>query len=151
VILGGTNDLGWNAGPADIMRNLLNMYELALSAEIRPVAVTVPSIRANWPDGDWSVPAGSDQDSEGRRWLQDHIQRRLALNRLIGDYCKALGVTCLDLFAATAEPDTLALAAPYSNDGLHLTTDGYRLLATLLYERVFAEHIGLEGKSEGAG
>jgi lysophospholipase L1-like esterase len=31
------------------------------------------------------------------------------------------------------------LAAPYSNDGLHLTTAAYRLLARLLYDRVFAK------------
>jgi acyl-CoA thioesterase I len=31
------------------------------------------------------------------------------------------------------------LAAPYSNDGLHLSTAGYRLFARLLYEQVFAK------------
>jgi lysophospholipase L1-like esterase len=31
------------------------------------------------------------------------------------------------------------LSVPYSNDGLHLTTAGYRLLARLLYEQVFAK------------
>src|SRR6185436_4602572 len=45
VILGGTNDLGMNAQPAEIMRNLLKMYESALAADIEPVAMTVPSIR----------------------------------------------------------------------------------------------------------
>jgi lysophospholipase L1-like esterase len=30
---------------------------------------------------------------------------------------------------ATAEPQTSQLAATYSNDGIHLTTAGYRLLA----------------------
>ncbi len=44
----------------------------------------------------------------------------------------------VDLFTATSEPETGLLAERYSNDGLHLTTDGYRLLATLLYERVLA-------------
>ena len=33
VILGATNDLGWMASPADIMRNLLKMYELAQQRE----------------------------------------------------------------------------------------------------------------------
>ena len=128
VVLGGTNDLGWNAGPADIMRNLLKMYELALAGGIRPVAVTVPSIRV---DG---VPAGRDAGN----WLDEHITRRQTLNRLIQDYCASKNVSCVDLFTATAEPETLRLAALYSNDGLHLTTAGYRLLADLLYEEVFA-------------
>ncbi len=125
VVLGGTNDLGWNARPADIMRNLLKMFELALADGIRPVAVTVPSLRV---EGGW----------QGQEWIEEHIARRRTLNRLIGDYCAGKGVACVDLFAATEEPGTGRLAAPYSNDGLHLTTEGYTCLAKLLYDEVFA-------------
>lgn len=125
VVLGGTNDLGWNARPADIMRNLLKMYELALADGIRPVAVTVPSLRVE----------GSIEDQE---WIEQHVARRRTLNQLISDYCAGKGVACVDLFAATEEPGTGRLAALYSNDGLHLTTEGYQCLAKLLYEQVFA-------------
>ena len=31
VLLGGTNDLGWNVQPEEIMRNLVKMYESALA------------------------------------------------------------------------------------------------------------------------
>ena len=125
VVLGGTNDLGWNARPPDIMRNLLKMYELALANGIRPVAVTVPSLRVE----------GRLQDQDR---LEEHIARRRTLNLLISTYCAGKGVMCVDLFKATEEPGTGRLAVPYSNDGLHLTTEGYRCLATLLYEHVFA-------------
>jgi lysophospholipase L1-like esterase len=40
------------------------------------------------------------------------------------------------LFTATTEPGTGFLAAPYSNDGLHLTTAGYRFFAELVYRQV---------------
>ncbi|HJU03555.1 MAG TPA: GDSL-type esterase/lipase family protein [Nitrospiraceae bacterium] len=126
VILGGTNDLGWNADPADIMRNLLKMYEQSLGAGVRPVAVTVPSIRLE------------GETEESGSFLADHLMRRRSLNDLITDYCRRKGIPCVDLFTATAEPETLCLAARYSNDGLHLTTDGYARLADLLYEQVFA-------------
>ena len=43
VILGGTNDLGWNLPPAEILRNLTAMYGRAAMAGIRVAAVTVPS------------------------------------------------------------------------------------------------------------
>jgi lysophospholipase L1-like esterase len=43
----------------------------------------------------------------------------------------------VDLFTASSEPETFRLAQEYSNDGLHLTTEGYRLLADLLYDKVF--------------
>ncbi len=128
VILGGTNDLGWNATPRAILRNLLMMYELAAAAGVTPVPVTVPSIRV-----------GDDLSSEeGRRWLAEHLDRRRQLNGLILRSAESKGLAAFDLFAATAEPDTQQLAAQYSNDGLHLTTAGYRLMAERLYQEVFA-------------
>ncbi len=133
VILGGTNDLGWNAHPRDIMRNLVQMYEQAFAAHVQPVLVTVPSLRV----------AGELGDGEGERWLADHLSRRQVLNRLIRNYAGSKQLPYLDLFEATAEPGTLQLAAAYSNDGLHLTTGGYRLIATLLYEQVFASRFPL--------
>jgi lysophospholipase L1-like esterase len=132
VILGGTNDLGWNAAPADIMRNLLTMYELSADAGIKPVPVTVPSIRV-----------GDDlRSEEGRRWFTEHLDRRHRLNGLILRYAESKRLAVVDLFAATAEPETQQLAARYSNDGLHLTTAGYRLLAERLYQEVFVAALG---------
>ncbi|TAJ07085.1 MAG: hypothetical protein EPO61_13995 [Nitrospirae bacterium] len=141
VILGGTNDLGWNAAPLEIMDNLAHMYGHALNRGIRPVAVTVPSIRVGEEGkNEDASPAATDPAllGEARQWLADHIDRRRILNRLIMDYCSGKGMACVDLFTDTVVPLTGQLAARYSNDGLHLTTEGYERLAVLLYERVFA-------------
>lgn len=134
VLLGGTNDLGWNAQPADVMRNLVKMYELARASHITPVPVTVPSIRVEL--------AGAA--SEARDWIKQHLERRSVLNGLIRDYAVSKQLDWIDLFTATVEAETGQLAAPFSNDGLHLTTGGYRLLARLLYEQVFAKACGNE-------
>jgi acyl-CoA thioesterase I len=128
VILGGTNDLGWNAVPADIMRNLLKMYELAAAAGVKPIPVTVPSIRV-----------GDDlRSEEGRQWFAEHLDRRHQLNELIVRYAQSKRLAAFDLFTATMEPETQQLAALYSNDGLHLTTAGYRLIAERLYREILA-------------
>lgn len=129
VILGGTNDLGWNAKPADIMRNLVKMYESARAARIVPVPVTVPSIRVE--------EASGSPDAE--EWIGQHLERRGELNDLIREYAVSKQLRWVDLFTATAERPTYQLAQEYSNDGLHLTTAGYRLLAQLLYDQVFAD------------
>jgi lysophospholipase L1-like esterase len=129
VVLGGTNDLGWNARPDEIMRNLVKMYELARASEIVPVPVTVPSVRVDVGGG----------GPEAEAWLEEHLERRRVLNGLIRDYAVAKRLPWVDLFTATADRETRQLAAPYSNDGLHLTTAGYRLLARLLYDGVFAK------------
>jgi lysophospholipase L1-like esterase len=133
VILGGSNDLGWNAQPQAIMRNLVKMYEQALAGKIQPVPVTVPSLRV----------AGEVGDGEGSQWVTAQIARRQVLNKLIREYACSKQLTVLDLFEATAEPETLLLADDYSNDGLHMTTDGYRLISTLLYEQLFAPRLGV--------
>jgi len=118
-ILGGTNDLGWNASPSEIMRNLATMYEQTLAMGSVPIPVTVPSIRVEDAPG----------SQAGQEWITEHLARRSQLNKLIQDYAGSKGIACVDLFTVTAEPESGQLAAIYSNDGLHLTTAGYRLFA----------------------
>ena len=115
VILGGTNDLGWNAPIGDIIRNLITIYNRIKGDRAIPVGVTVPSIQ------------GFDQ----------LIPPRQELNRLIIETCRTHDQPFIDLFSATADPKTLRLAHPYSSDGLHLSTEGYRMIAELLYKKIF--------------
>jgi acyl-CoA thioesterase I len=115
VILGGSNDLGWDISLDRIIRHLEIMYEQAFAEGVKPIAVTVPSIRG----------------------LDRYIPGRKELNHLLSELCSRQNIPWIDLFTATAEADTGRLAEEYSNDGLHLTTAGYRLFATLLYERIF--------------
>ncbi|MBF0316921.1 MAG: hypothetical protein HQL04_02010 [Nitrospirae bacterium] len=115
IILGGSNDLGWGMQPTVVMQNLYTMYMMAQEANIVPIAVTVPSIR------------GYDV----------MIRPRMVLNDMIQDTARDIGIPCVDMFTKSAEPGTLRLAQQYSNDGLHLTTEGYMLLADLLYNEVF--------------
>jgi lysophospholipase L1-like esterase len=118
-ILGGTNDLGWDTSPSEVMHNLATMYEQTLEMGSLPVPVTVPSIRVE--DG----PGGT----AGQEWIAEHLARRSRLNKLIQDYAGSQGLACVDLFATTVDPKSGQLAAMYSNDGIHLTTAGYRLFA----------------------
>lgn len=117
IILGGTNDLGWDISPKRVFENLSRMYAVSLAAGIRPVAVTIPSIRG----------------------FDEAIPQRLVLNKLIAEEAGRKNFPCVDLFSATAEEGIQRLAELYSNDGLHLTTLGYRRLAELLFETVFSE------------
>ena len=118
-ILGGTNDLGWNASLQDIFDNLISMYDQVLRMGGLPIPVTIPSIRVE-------DAAGS---REGQEWVQEHVGRRRRLNQLIQKYADSKGIAYVDLFGATAEPESGQLAANYSNDGIHLTTGGYGLFA----------------------
>lgn len=118
-ILGGTNDLGWNAAPPEIMGNLTTMYEQTLAMGGVPIPVTVPSIRVEDASG----------SQEGQEWVAEHLARRTQLNQLIQEYADSKDIAYVDLFSATMDPKSKQLAAIYSNDGIHLTTVGYRLFA----------------------
>ncbi|MBD0316011.1 MAG: hypothetical protein ICV75_04890 [Nitrospiraceae bacterium] len=124
IILGGTNDLGWNAAPREIMRNLLQLYERTRAAGGVPIPVSVPSIRVE--------PGASTAEADA--WLAAHVARRKELNRLIQEYATGKDLPWIDLFSATAEPETFQLADVYSNDGIHLTDEGYQVFAELVAE-----------------
>lgn len=114
TILGGTNDIGWGIEPSKVSHNLEVMYKKALAVHITPVAITIPSIRG----------------------FDSLIYPRQELNRSIMEIAGKFEIPCVDMFTASAEQDVMRLAARYSNDGLHLSTAGYKLLAELLYNEI---------------
>ena len=129
VILGGTNDLGFNIGKEDILRNLVQLCELARKASILPIVVTIPSLRS----------PGGDGETE---FIWPQIERRIELNQAIKVYCRTSEISCIDLFSQTMEEGSGQLAAEYSNDGLHLSTAGYRRVAELLWDHVWEQKYG---------
>lgn len=137
VILGGTNDLGLNRCPSEIFRDLATMYDQAEAVSIIPIAITVPSLRPLQFIG--FSEAREIQYSENPEWqlIRSQIEQRLELNGKIRNYCTSRDIPCVDLFAETAEPESKLLALSYSNDGLHFSTQGYKLLAQLLWKYVF--------------
>jgi len=119
VILGGSNDIGWDVVAEEVFSNLKEMYWEAEENGIEPIACTVPSI------------LGFDM----------YIQPRMELSRLIMKYCHDRGVRCVDLFKATSNPKTNRLLEEYSNDGLHLSTRGYRKVAETIWSEAVEEII----------
>ncbi|MBF0458511.1 MAG: hypothetical protein HQK99_11535 [Nitrospirae bacterium] len=121
IILGGTNDLGWSVELSVIASNLFYMYKTALDTGIIPVAVTVPSLRGYDP----------------------LIAPRVVLNNMIKETAAKLNIPFADYFSASCETPVQRLALEYSNDGLHLSTKGYELLADVIYNDVFSKIISL--------
>ncbi len=111
IILGGTNDLGWNLDPTKILHNLREIYSIAESHKIRPVACAIPSILG----------------------FDDLIAPRLHLNRLIRVEAEKRRISFIDLFVATADPRTNRLLERCSGDGLHLNSEGYEKVAEAIF------------------
>ncbi len=113
IILGGTNDIGWGFEPAMIALNLTTMYDTALSKSIAPVACSIPSI------------LGFDQ----------LISPRLHLNSVIRREAKKRSMAFVDLFTATADPESNRLSEDYSADGLHLNSEGYQRMGGYVFDK----------------
>lgn len=116
ILLGGTNDIGWGLPAEEIVQNLRRMYRAAVDAKIVPVACAIPSL------------LGAD----------DYIPPRLELNRRIQEEAAQQKIPFVDLFHPLADRSG-RLLENYSQDGLHLTPEGYRKVACLLYESLFKE------------
>jgi len=129
IILGGTNDIGWGIPVTEIYSNLEGMYDKAIHHGIRLIACAVPSI------------LGYDS----------LIPPRVRLNKMIHNYCKAKGAKYVDLFSATADATTQRLSSKYSNDGLHLSAEGYRKVAETIFKEAFLPFTNtFTGNSESA-
>ena len=125
VILGGTNDLGCELSPASVVENLAWLYAQAQSHEILPVGVTIPSL------------GGLASGGSGVSPYAEAIQARKVVNQALMAHCNIKQIPLVDLFTATCDPQSQELASQYSEDGLHLTTAGYRTLSDLLWYQVF--------------
>jgi acyl-CoA thioesterase-1 len=113
IILGGANDIGWGFDTAIIAHNLTSMYDVALSEGIGVVACSVPSILG----------------------LDELIPPRLQLNRMIRNEAEKRSITFVDLFSATADPETNRLLEDYSADGLHLNPKGYQQIGGCIFDK----------------
>ncbi len=112
IILGGSNDIGWGVPSEEIYGNLMQIYIKATENSIEPVACAVPSILG----------------------FDELIPPRKKLNQMIEQYSAENSITFVDLFTATADLNTDRLLERYSDDGLHLTEEGYLRIAEEIFK-----------------
>ena len=123
VILAGTNDIAGNTGPSSlemIEDNLMSMTELAKANGIRVVLSSVlPAFDYPWKRG------------------LEPAQKIVALNSWIKSYAARVGAEYLDYHSSMAD-ERQGLRADLTNDGVHPTEPGYRIMA-LLAEQAIAK------------
>ena len=116
VILGGTNDIAGNTGPSSVEMiedNLMSMTEIAKANGIRVVLSSVlPVFDYAWKPGLTPAP------------------KIVALNAWMKAYAARVGAVYLDYHSAMAD-ERQGLRADLTNDGVHPTEAGYRVMAPL--------------------
>jgi acyl-CoA thioesterase I len=120
VVLAGTNDIAGVTGRAsnqDIEANYASMAELARAHGIRTVFASVLPVNKYAPDSAESFALRP----------RDRI---LGLNKWLKNYCAKDGYVYLDYFTALID-DQGMLKRALSDDGLHPTDAGYKIMAPL--------------------
>ncbi|MGO9543177.1 MAG: GDSL-type esterase/lipase family protein [Rhodomicrobium sp.] len=121
VILAGTNDIGGNTGPMRIEDIAANCASMAEIAKANGVPVIFSSL----------LPPPHKETPLSRYNLLKHPpEQTLALNRWLKDYCASQGCEFLDYSSAMSGPGGHILP-DLSEDGLHPTPAGYRVMAPL--------------------
>ena len=108
VVWGGINDLGAGRKPEQVLGNLLKLHDMARASGVESVACTLTPMR---------------HTSDAMR----------KLNELIRKNCAERGTRLADLFPQFINTEG-NLKHKYSDDGSHLTAEGYRLVAKIVYD-----------------
>ena len=120
VVLAGTNDIAGVTGPTsneDIEANYASMAELARAHHIRVVFASI-------------LPAHDYTHEAEESFALRPRERILALNKWLKDYCAKNRLVYLDYFSALVDEKGL-LKRALSDDGLHPTDAGYKIMAPL--------------------
>ncbi|HJP63168.1 MAG TPA: SGNH/GDSL hydrolase family protein, partial [Mucilaginibacter sp.] len=123
VILSGINDIAENTGPnklENVFGNIVSMVQLAHNAGIKVVISSVlPANHFPWRPS--IVPT----------------EKVIALNKMLKDYADKTGVVYLDYYSKMVDSEK-GLPKNLSNDGVHPTLEGYRIMEPLA-EKAIAE------------
>lgn len=119
VILAGINDIAENTGPIsleNIFGNIISMVELAKTNNIKIVLSSVlPANKFPWrPD------------------LQP-AEKVIELNAMIEKYCQENKIPYIDYYSKMVD-NQKGLDAKFTNDGVHPTLAGYKIMKPLLEE-----------------
>jgi acetyl esterase/lipase/lysophospholipase L1-like esterase len=121
VILGGTNDIAGNTGPTTvemIFEHLVSMAELARANRIQVILSSVlPVYDYPWNPG--LKPA----------------EKIIALNDKLRNWCTTNNAIYLDYFSAMVD-ERNGLKASLTNDGVHPTVAGYKVMEPLLEKAI---------------
>jgi lysophospholipase L1-like esterase len=120
VILAGTNDIAGNTGPItneNIEANYASIAELARAHGVKVIFASI-------------LPVHNYTLESQDFFAQRPMERVLALNRWLKDYCVANDLIYLDYFSALVDDKGL-LKRELAQDGLHPNKAGFAIMAPL--------------------
>ncbi len=117
IILGGSNDLGWNVSNNEILKNIEKLHQVSREHDIISIGGTIPPMRDEHID-------------------EDYHHRKIRVNDQLREYFRANNIPFADLYNGMCnEEGNLNHDYGYV-DGLHFTISGYRQMGTVIFNEV---------------
>jgi lysophospholipase L1-like esterase len=116
IVWAGLNDLFAGRSPSKVFERIAELYERCHGIDASPIGCALTPVEE------------PDQVNEAI----------VALNELIKGHCQDEGIHFVDLYGATTDASG-RLRRELSNDSAHLTTEGYRLVAEIIYKDAVEE------------
>lgn len=121
VILAGTNDIAGNTGPSTLEMIEDNIYSMAELAKVHNIEVVLCAVLPvfNYP---WQIRL-------------EPAEKIIELNHRIENYANTHGIVYADFFTPMVDEQN-GLKAAYTNDGVHPTPAGYKVMAPITEEAI---------------
>ncbi|MBD3352899.1 MAG: hypothetical protein GF364_15560 [Candidatus Lokiarchaeota archaeon] len=118
IIVGGTNDLGWNLSINEIFENLKEMHLTCLDEEITPIGATIPPTMFESTD-------------------REYNRRKIQLNQRLIDFFETHNIAFADLYSNMGGKNGDLIVKYDVGDGLHFSVEGYRRMSEIIYQDAF--------------
>ncbi len=115
IILGGSNDLGWNLEVDEICENIIKLHKISRENNIISIGATIPPIRNEIS-------------------IIDYNKKKKKLNNILKDYFKKKLIPFANLNKGMSDENGNLKKEYAYPDGLHFTVEGYHHMAYVIFE-----------------
>jgi lysophospholipase L1-like esterase len=122
IIIGGTNDLGWNIPNENIFKNIKKLHSLSRETNIKSIGALIPPIRME-------------------QSIKSYNDRKIALNNALKTYFKEIEIPYADLYSKMMDDEENLMKKYAYADGLHFSIDGYKCMGEIIFEDVIKKII----------
>lgn len=112
----GINDLSHGLSPQQVAQEAVAVMSIIRQVSPSTRLYVQSLLPVDTSKGKWQRLSGKDSDIP-------------TVNALLSDYCRANGITYIDLYSKFVRHGTYAMRRELTVDGLHLTRQGYKLWA----------------------
>jgi lysophospholipase L1-like esterase len=125
IIIGGTNDLGWDIPNENIFENIKKLHTLSRENNIISIGATIPPIRME-------------------QSIISYKKRKIDFNEILKFYFDEKEIPYAELYNGMMDDEGNLMKKYAYVDGLHFSVDGYKRMGEIIFKEVIKKIIEKE-------